>query len=125
VLRVRKAAAPAAIVELRHEAVAFAAAAGADAALRDDVALALSEAVTNAVRHAYPEAESGEVLVEGRVDGSWIEFRVSDRGLGFRTGSKGGMGIGLALIACVSDAFEVEQSPQGTRLIIRFASDRG
>lgn len=124
-LRARRRAVPTVIAELRHEAVAFAEAAGSDASTRSDVALALSEAVTNVVLHAYAEPGAGEVLVEGSVAGSWLEFRVCDRGLGFRPESEGGMGIGLSLIANVSDSFDVEQSRQGTTLVIRFAMDRG
>jgi serine/threonine-protein kinase RsbW len=124
VLQVRKRATPTAIPELRHQAVAFAEAAGSEAALRSDVALALSEAVTNVVLHAYSEPGAGDVLVEGNVEGGWLEFRIRDHGLGFRSGSSGGMGVGLSLIANVSDSFDVEQSPQGTTLVIRFAADR-
>ena len=123
-LRARKKAVPAEITELRHEAVAFARAAGADASLQSDVALALSEAVTNVVLHAYSEAGAGDVFVDGRVEGGWLEFRVCDQGLGFRSESRGGMGVGLVLIANVSESFDVEQSPQGTTLVIRFAMDR-
>jgi len=124
VLQARRKATPAAIPELRHRAVAFAEAAGSEESLRSDVALALSEAVTNVVLHAYSEPGAGDVLVEGNVDGGWLEFRVRDNGLGFRSESRGGMGVGLSLIANVSDSFDVEQSPQGTTLVIRFATDR-
>jgi anti-sigma regulatory factor (Ser/Thr protein kinase) len=34
------------------------------------------------------------------------------------------MGVGLSLIANVSDSFDVEQSPQGTTLVIRFTTER-
>jgi serine/threonine-protein kinase RsbW len=123
-LRTRKGATPEAIAELRHGAVAFAKAAGADASLQSDVALALSEAVTNVVLPAYSEAGAGDVLVDGRAEGGWLEFRVSDQGLGFRSESSGGMGVGLVLIANVSESFDIEQSPQGTTLVIRFDLDR-
>jgi serine/threonine-protein kinase RsbW len=124
VLQARKRATPTAIPELRHQAVTFAEAAGSEASVQSDVALALSEAVTNVVLHAYSEPGAGDVLVEGSAEGGWLEFRVRDHGLGFRSESRGGMGVGLSLIANVSDSFDVEQSPQGTTLVIRFTTER-
>lgn len=42
---------------------------------------AVSEAVTNAIVHAYPE-DSGAVLLSGRVSGRTVYITVSDYGIG-------------------------------------------
>ncbi|MBQ7793800.1 MAG: anti-sigma F factor [Clostridia bacterium] len=42
---------------------------------------AVSEAVTNAIVHAYPE-ESGFVVLSGRIDGNTVYITISDNGIG-------------------------------------------
>src|SRR5690349_20026196 len=78
-------AVPAAERRLREQVTAFAEAAGAPAALRDDVALAVSETVTNAIVHAYVGApEPGPVRVRCRVaETRQLEVEVADDGVGF------------------------------------------
>ncbi len=56
-------AAPEAVAQLRHRAVAFATAMGASPEMTYAVELAVSETVTNAVVHAYVGREPGRVGV--------------------------------------------------------------
>jgi anti-sigma regulatory factor (Ser/Thr protein kinase) len=115
---------PEAIAELRHRVTAFATAIGADAAVRDAVRLAVSEAVTNVVVHAYPDGQSGDVTLEAwRADGD-LTVLISDagQGLGPRSGRRG-MGFGLGLMAQMADGFVISSrnGSAGTVVSLRFA----
>jgi anti-sigma regulatory factor (Ser/Thr protein kinase) len=85
------------------------------------VSLASSEAVTNVVQHAYDGGE-GSVHVASAVAGDELWVLVSDDGVGLRASSSNrGLGVGLALIACVADTFSVvKRSCGGTELQMRF-----
>jgi serine/threonine-protein kinase RsbW len=112
---------PAVIATLRHEASDFAAAHGADKRLAGDVALAVSEAVTNAVKYAYGPGRKGRVQLLATVSDGWLEIRVVDRGRGFQAGRSDGLGLGLALIADLAAEMTVVQGPEGTEVQMRFA----
>jgi serine/threonine-protein kinase RsbW len=80
------------------------------------IALAVSEAVTNAVIHAYvgqPRVGDVEVLVE-RHPGNGLEIHVCDEGRGMlpRDDSPG-LGFGLPLVARLAQHFRVEARPTG------------
>jgi anti-sigma regulatory factor (Ser/Thr protein kinase) len=89
------------------------------------VALAVSEAVTNVVVHAYrdrdPDAEPGHVHVTVTVEGDELLVGITDEGVGMtpRPDSPGA-GLGLAIIATLADRFEVQQLSSGTRLLLGF-----
>lgn len=90
-----------------------------------DVRLAVSEAVTNAVVHAFRErAEPGTVVVAVVVDdGEWIEVRVIDDGGGMAPRDDSpGPGLGLMLIRRLADHVEhrVPSGGSGTELSMRF-----
>jgi serine/threonine-protein kinase RsbW/stage II sporulation protein AB (anti-sigma F factor) len=87
-----------------------------------DVALVVSEAMTNAVVHAYRDTEPGEIRVIVELHRDDIELIVEDdgRGLTPRPDSPG-LGLGLPLIATVSDHFNTHTEPGvGTRLCVWF-----
>jgi serine/threonine-protein kinase RsbW/stage II sporulation protein AB (anti-sigma F factor) len=88
-----------------------------------DIALAISEAATNAVIHAYPagKATNGTASLRGNVADDWLEPAVTDRGSGFRPGPSDGFGLGLKVMAEVSDSMRVEQREEGTTVVLRFA----
>jgi serine/threonine-protein kinase RsbW len=115
--------APEAVPVLRHAATAFAAEQGADPGLCADVALAVSEAVTNAVKHSgAPEGET--VSLFASVVDDWLEIRVLDRGTGFGTSESDGLGLGLTMIARLSARLTIRQEGQGTELSMSFALPR-
>ena len=88
------------------------------------IAIAVSEAVTNAVLHAYRDGEPGPVhLSASFADGSLVVV-VSDDGQGMtpRTDSTG-MGVGLVVIAQLATLLEIDGNGQGhgTRVTMSFA----
>jgi anti-sigma regulatory factor (Ser/Thr protein kinase) len=90
-----------------------------------DIGLAVSEAVTNVVHHAYVGQEPGPVRVRIAICPPEIEVMVQDEGSGMvpRPDSPG-LGLGMPLIATVSDRFDVRARPGGgTRLCIWFSLD--
>jgi serine/threonine-protein kinase RsbW/stage II sporulation protein AB (anti-sigma F factor) len=89
----------------------------------DGIALALSEALTNAIVHPYTDVppQDIEVVVEEAADMVVITVADSGRGVQPRSDSPG-LGLGLPLIASVTQRFDVEQRPEGgTRLTLWFA----
>ncbi|HEY0276930.1 MAG TPA: ATP-binding protein [Solirubrobacterales bacterium] len=125
-LEVTLPAVPASIGHLRSYAREFATGAGATDAAVTDIALAISEAATNAVIHAYPAGgtASATASLRGRVADDWLELAVADRGAGFRPGPSGGLGVGLRVMAEVSDSMRVEQRDDGTTVVLGFALAR-
>lgn len=49
----------------------------------EDIKIAASEAITNAIQHAYPEGEQGEVVVGCAVYSDKIEIMIADYGKSF------------------------------------------
>ena len=117
-------AVPASVPVLRSQVAAFAIAAGVRGPLLAAVKLAVSEAVTNVVVHAYRGAEQpGEVRVTTRLEDDRIELVVSDDGGGMmpRLHSPG-LGVGLPLIANSADGLQIGESERGgTELHMTFA----
>jgi serine/threonine-protein kinase RsbW len=100
----------------------FAAAAGMHGERLEDVRLAISEAVTNAVAYAY-DGTPGEVHVIGAVVSGELWLVVADDGDGMRTrpSETRGLGLGLGLIAQLSDALTiVSRSSGGVEVRMRF-----
>jgi serine/threonine-protein kinase RsbW/stage II sporulation protein AB (anti-sigma F factor) len=95
--------------------------AGAEADRLEAVALAVSEALTNAVVHAYPD-RPGEIKVSAWTASGELVVVISDDGHGLRAHSdRPGLGVGLGLIATLSDEFEIVQPPSGgTEVQMRF-----
>lgn len=112
-----------AISILRHEASAFAAEQGASAELVADIALAVSEAATNAVKYAYSGDEAGSMRLSASVGDGWLTMAVSDSGNGFGAGPSDGLGLGLTIIARLCDDLKIAQEGSGTRVLMRFVLD--
>jgi serine/threonine-protein kinase RsbW len=102
--------------------------AGASEETVADLKLAITEAVANVVRHAYPEGTAGRVTVELLATPDKLEIAVSDTGRGLGDAdlsvpdeSPGEGGMGLSIIRAVADEVELTsgQDGQGTR--VRFS----
>jgi anti-sigma regulatory factor (Ser/Thr protein kinase) len=107
---------------LRAAASEAAARLGADEGLQQTVALVVSEAASNAVLHAYRDADApGEIRLSIAVDDQGrLCVSVADDGLGMapRPDSPG-LGIGLPLIAQLADDLQII-TDGGTTMIMRF-----
>jgi anti-sigma regulatory factor (Ser/Thr protein kinase) len=106
----------------RRAVSSFAARHGASDSELDGVRLAVSEAVTNAVVHAYPSGDTGLIHVTAALTGRQLSVTVADDGCGF-DGSHGspGLGFGLNLIEDTCAALTVTAARSGgTRVQMRF-----
>lgn len=118
------AARPENIAPLRRAVVAYAAEHGASALQRENVALAVSEAISNAVLHAYIGREPGEVEVDAWFADELLHVIVTDDGAGMRPRPDSpGLRMGLSLIGLVTERLEVEGrvGGSGTRVRMTFA----
>ncbi len=115
---------PASVTELRHRAAAFAAEQGADDRLVADVNLAVSEAVTNAVKYAERAGGAGSLEFSAAAIGDWLELRLTDKGEHFGRGSTDGLGLGLTIIARLCDDLKIVQEGKGTSVLMRFVLRR-
>lgn len=120
-LSVVEPALPASVPSLRHRAREFAAVQGAGEQLVADVALAVSEAVTNVVKYAYKGGAEGSIELTASVKQDRLEIWVRDRGTGFGRGSVDGLGLGLSIIARLCDDMKIVQEGAGTEVRMRFA----
>ncbi len=99
-----------------------------DAAVLADMKMAVTEACTNVVVHAYDDA--GELEVEMTADELGLTILVRDQGTGIRPhparSETPALGLGLPLIAALSDAFELRGGVgEGTevRMTFHYARD--
>jgi len=105
----------------RRAVTAFAADHGAPAATVERIAIAVTEALNNAVVHAYPDG-GGTMQVAADVEDGDLELVVCDAGDGFRAGVSPGMGLGLLLIESCCDVFLVRNRiPSGVEVWMRFS----
>jgi anti-sigma regulatory factor (Ser/Thr protein kinase) len=77
-----------------------------------DIKLAVTEACTNVVVHAYPGRDDGPLGVTATVDEGSLTVVVSDYGRGIvpRPDSPG-LGLGLPLIATLAESLELGTGP--------------
>ena len=95
----------------------------AGAAEPEHVAVAFSEALTNAVVHAYVDVPRHDIEVTVHVTATMVVVTVADRGRGMQPRPDSpGVGLGLPLIASLTERFEVAERPGGgTSLALWFA----
>jgi serine/threonine-protein kinase RsbW len=109
----------------RHGVIDALAQAGvSDPVLLANVALAVSEAATNAVRHAYPPDSAdrhlditltrtpGRLIVTIRDDGAGMDAHMNTRGLG----------LGLAIMNSQTDRLQIESDSTGTSVTLYFTA---
>lgn len=86
--------------------------------------LIVTELLTNAIRHAYAEAEHGEVTANAREAGDMLEITVRDSGQGIVATSAGSRSLGATIVNAlakqVGATLSVESKPaQGTIVTLR------
>lgn len=110
------------VAVVRHVLGAFAEALQLPDPVVEDMRLAVTEACTNVVRHAYADGRSGPVEILIRPVDEALEIIVADEGRGLGpSDDTSGPGLGLPLIAALADTLEIEQAPRtGSRLLMSF-----
>ncbi|CAN5203545.1 hypothetical protein BH24ACT23_BH24ACT23_08410 [soil metagenome] len=92
-----------------------------DDGLATSIALAVSEAVANVVRHAYPGSGNGRVEIEAELRDAQIRVDVSDGGTGLQARpQRDHNGMGLPVIGRVADGVTVVSDDAGTTVSMRF-----
>jgi serine/threonine-protein kinase RsbW/stage II sporulation protein AB (anti-sigma F factor) len=119
-------AVPESVAVLRRALVSYARSADVSTGVLDDVAIAVSEAVTNTVVHAYAGQATGTVTVSATVSADELAVSISDGGRGMRPRHDSpGLGLGLPLMAQLADRMEVGQiDGVGTEVRLVFALAR-
>jgi anti-sigma regulatory factor (Ser/Thr protein kinase) len=122
VLEQRIPAVPASITVLRHDAVDAFEKGGGNPALSGDVALAVTEACANAIRHAYPNRSDGHLTLRAWFEDSLFVVQVLDRGVGIDAPSQNpGARLGVALLEQLADAQFALREGGGTETRLAFA----
>ena len=104
----------------RMAVATFAAGSGFTVPDVEEIKVAVSEAVSNAVLHAYPDG-SGEVVVRAFAEGGSLLVEVEDQGIGIRdlakarepgfTTAPDHMGLGFSFMESFMDDLSLESSP--------------
>lgn len=124
----RMAALPENVAVVRQALAGLADAVGIEAAVLADMKMAVTEAVTNVVVHAYPQDEVGDLEVDADPDPAQVTIVVRDRGCGIQSQAgldSTGLGLGLPLIASLSDSYAIAGGTDlGTEVRMTFAYQR-
>ena len=105
---------------LRREMAGIAKDCGMDVERIADVQLAVTEAATNAVIHAYAKAE-GELSVTAAMQDGELAIVVGDTGPGLvERRDSPGLGVGLSVIASVAERLKIVSHPGGTEIHMAF-----
>jgi anti-sigma regulatory factor (Ser/Thr protein kinase) len=116
------------VARARAAVTSFAVRAGARGERLETIRLAASEAITNAVKHAYPgqrgdaPRRGGVVEVSATIADGELQLVVADSGSGLGArGDEQGLGLGLTLIARLADDFQIHsRAGGGTEVRMRF-----
>jgi anti-sigma regulatory factor (Ser/Thr protein kinase) len=121
-IRLTLPARPENVAVVRHVIGALAEAIGLEDPVVADMRLAVTEACTNVVRHAYAHGD-GTIDVIVRPRGETVEVVVADEGRGLGPSpDTSGPGLGMPLIAALAESVEIQRDrTRGSRLAMRFA----
>jgi serine/threonine-protein kinase RsbW/stage II sporulation protein AB (anti-sigma F factor) len=122
-LELRTQATPSAVPGVRRAVVDFAELHGIGTS--PDIALAVSEAVTNAVLHAYRDGRAGDMRVVACAEPDRLVVVVRDYGCGMSPHPNSpGLGLGLSVIGRLATELSIERPDEGggTRLRMSFAA---
>ena len=112
---------PTSVRVARHAVAAVARRIGAPEA---DVKLAVSEAVSNAVTHAFRDREPGTIMVTARVDRGKLLVTIADDGSGMRPNLESkGLGLGISLITKLAGDVRFDSSDDGLIVSMSFAAE--
>jgi anti-sigma regulatory factor (Ser/Thr protein kinase) len=112
------------VSDARTYVAALARRAGAPTTTLDGVRLAVSEAVSNVVVHGYRGTEPGAVTVAAEAEDHELRVVVSDHGCGLEPrGDSPGAGLGLPLIAHVTESLSVSRGPDGHGTVLCMTFD--
>jgi len=97
------------VAVVRHAFGGLAEALDVDEQALADIKLAITEACTNVVIHAYDDGQEGALEVDAAVDDRLLTVVIRDRGRGIvpRADSPG-LGLGLPLIATLAESLELD-----------------
>jgi serine/threonine-protein kinase RsbW len=110
-----------------------AAIAGASESTIADLKLAVTEACTNSIQHAYgANGADATVVIRYRVGNDMLEIEVEDGGAGFdpndpaadSSDNGGGQGMGLMIIRSLADEVAIESDKSGSRIAFVKKIDR-
>ena len=88
----------------------------------DDVKLAVTEAVANAVVHAFRGGGTGTIVVQARRERDRLLVTVADDGSGMAPNLQGdGLGLGIPLITKFCEDVRFSSSAEGTLVSMSFA----
>jgi serine/threonine-protein kinase RsbW len=97
-----------------------------------DMKLALTEACSNSIRHAYDGGRDGAVEIRYELAADRLAVEVSDDGEGFdpemlevQTGELDEGGLGIAIIRALTDDFTIRPRSGGTGSCLRFTKTLG
>jgi anti-sigma regulatory factor (Ser/Thr protein kinase) len=111
---------PVGVRMLRRKMTGIAKDCGMDAEAIADVRLAVTEAATNAVIHAYAKAE-GELSVTAAMQDGELAIVIGDTGPGLvKRRDSPGLGVGLSVIASVAERLKIVSHPGGTEIHMAF-----
>ena len=109
---------PESVAEARHAAARLARRYGAE---ESDVKIAVSEAVGNAVLHAYRGDYDGTVSVKGALVRGKLVFVISDTGVGMSPNPDSpGLHLGIPLIGKVAEDMRIDAGSRGTSISFSF-----
>ena len=97
-----------------------------------DLKLALTEAASNSVRHAYSGDDTGVVEISYELLPDRLVIEVTDEGEGFDPAEADGPpeelsegGLGIAIIRAIADVVQIGTQPNGKGSRLRFEKELG